>query len=98
MRGPRDTSKASWLVGALVALLQLWPPSLLAQEAPSASREPVLAAGAPSRTHLRPIVDGHRVQPRRDDMCRLLHRSSDCQDANGVNDDLLQEILGRSVP
>lgn len=50
--------------------------------------------------HLRPIVDGHHVQPRRDDMCPLLHRSSDCQDdnANGVDDDLLQEILSRSVP
>ena len=94
MRRPHDTNKASWLVGALVALLQLWATPLLAREAASASREPTQAASA------RPIVNGHRVQPRRDDMCRLLHRSSDCRDdnANGVDDDLLREILSRSVP
>ncbi len=100
MRGPRDTNKASWLVRALVALLLLWATPLLAREAASASRESAPAASAPTRMHLRPIVDGHHVQPRRDDMCPLLHRSSDCQDdnANGVDDDLLQEILSRSVP
>jgi hypothetical protein len=99
MCGPRDPNKASWLIGALVALLQLWATPLLAREAASASREPAPAASAPTRMPLRPIVDGHRVQPRRDDICNLLHRLSDCRDgnANGVDDDLLQEVLRHSA-
>ena len=100
MRGPRDPNKASWLVGALVGLLQLWATPLLAREAASASRESAPAASTPTRGHLRPIVNGRRMQPRRDDMCSLLHRSSDCRDgnANGVDDDLLREILSRAAP
>ena len=59
------------------------------------SSEAAAAVSAQAREHPRPIVDGHRVQPRRDDMCGLLHRSSDCREgsADGVDNDLLQEIL-----
>lgn len=65
-----------------------------AQQALS-SRESALALSAQTREHPRPIVDGHHVQPRRDDVCALLHRSPDCRkaSANGVDNDLLQEIL-----
>jgi hypothetical protein len=64
------------------------------------SRESVAAVSTPTRDHSRPIVDGHHVQPRRDNMCSLSQHSSDCRGgtANGVNNDLLQEILRRAAP
>jgi hypothetical protein len=65
----------------------------------SASREAAPAVSAPTRDHSRPIVDGHHVQPRRDDMCSLSQHSSDCRGgtANGVDNDLLQQILRRAA-
>lgn len=59
------------------------------------SGESAAAVSAQAREHPHLIVDGHRVQPRRDDMCGLLHRSSDCREgsADGVDSDLLQEVL-----
>ena len=70
-----------------------------AQQAPT-SRESALAAGTSTREHLRPIVDGHHVQPRRDDVCDLLPTSSDCRggNADGVDSDLFREILRRAAP
>jgi hypothetical protein len=66
----------------------------------STSRESVAAVSTPTRDHSRPIVDGHHVQPRRDDMCSLSQHSSDCRGgtANGVDNDLLQQILRRAAP
>jgi hypothetical protein len=57
------------------------------REAQQALSSRQLAAGvsAQAREHPRPIVDGHRVQPRREG------------NANDVDRDLLQEILGNAA-
>ena len=69
-----------------------------AQQAPTA-RESAPASGTSTRERLRPIVDGHHVQPRRDDVCDLLPTSSDCRGGNvgGVDSDLFREILRRAA-
>lgn len=84
----------SLVLAASLAVLLLFPAgALLAQEDASG------AAPRPSTQPFRPVVDGHHVQPRRQDMCRLLHRSLDCQTANTdtLDDDLLRETLRRSA-
>ena len=85
----------SLVLAAGVAIILLFPAGqLLAQENASGA-----AASGPSTLPFRPVVDGRHVQPRRRDMCRLLHRSFDCQRANTdtLDDDLLSEILRRSA-
>ena len=75
--------------------------ALRAAQRASTSRESAPAVSTPNREHVRPIVDGHHVQPRRDEMCSLSHRSSDCVGAAvrmGLDKDLLQEILRRAAP
>jgi hypothetical protein len=69
-----------------------------AQRVPTA-RESAPASSASSRERLRPIVDGHHVQPRHDDVCDPLP-ASDCRrgNADGVDSDLLREILRRAAP
>ena len=69
------------------------------RQAPT-SRESAPASGTSTRGRLRPIVDGHHVQPRRDDVCDLLPTSSDCGGGNAdrVESDLLREILRRAAP
>ena len=52
-----------------------------AQQA-STSRESAPTVGTSTREHSRPIVDGHHVQPRRDE-----------SGANGVDNGLFQEII-----
>jgi hypothetical protein len=84
----------SLVLAAAVAIILLLPAGpLLAQENASG------AASGPTTLPFRPVVDGHHVQPRRRDMCRLLHRSFDCQPENTdtLDDDLLSEILRRSA-
>lgn len=79
------------LAGALALSLLLDAGAALAQgHAPDAG----------SATPFRPVVNGRHVQPRRYDMCRLLHDPADCQkaDRNAGGDDLSREILGRSTP
>jgi hypothetical protein len=58
------------------------------------------ATGTSTRERSRPIVDGHHVQPRRDDLCGLLPASLDCRggDADAVDSDLFREILRRAAP
>ena len=70
-----------------------------AQQAPTA-RESAPASGTSTRERLRPIVDGHHVQPRGDDVCDRLPASSDCRGSNAdeVDGDLLREILRRAAP
>jgi hypothetical protein len=69
-----------------------------AQRAPT-SRESAPASGTSTRERLRPIVDGHHIHPRRDDVCDLLPASSDCWggNADGVDSDLFREILRRAA-
>jgi len=84
----------SLVLAAGVAIVLLFPAGpLLAQGNASG------AASGPSLLPFRSVVDGHHVQPRRQDMCRLLHRSLDCQRANTdtLDDDLLSGILRRSA-
>jgi hypothetical protein len=84
----------SLMLAAGVAIILLFPAGpLLAQGNASG------AASGPSFLPFRPVVAGHHVQPRRQDICRLLHRSLDCQRANtdALDDDLLSEILRRSA-
>jgi hypothetical protein len=70
-----------------------------AQKAPT-SRELAPATGTSAQEHLRPIVDGHHVQPRREDVCGLLPTSSDCRGGNtdGVDSDLFHDILRHATP
>jgi len=70
-----------------------------AQKAPT-SRESAAAASTATQERSRPIVDGHHVQPRRDDVCGRLPASSDCRggDADAVDNDLYREILRRAAP
>jgi len=70
-----------------------------AQKAPT-SRESAAAASTATQERSRPIVDGHHVQPRRDDVCGLLPASLDCRggDADAVDSDLFREILRRAAP
>lgn len=79
------------LAGALALLLLLDASAALAQ---------VHAPDAGSVLPFRPVVNGRHVQPRRDDMCRLLNDPADCQKADPTarGDDLFREILGRSTP
>ena len=66
----------------------------------STSSESAPAAGTSPRERSRPIVDGHHVQPRRDDVCGLLPASSNCRggDEDAVDSDLFREILRRAAP
>jgi hypothetical protein len=70
-----------------------------AQRAPT-SREPAPETGMSTRERSRPIVDGHHVQPYRDDLCGLLPASLDCRagNADAVDSDLFREILIRAAP
>ena len=63
-------------------------------------RESAPVSSTSTRERLRPIVDGHHVQPRRDDVCDLLPTASDCRggNADGVDSDLFREILRRAAP
>src|SRR5262249_24030097 len=45
----------------------------------STSPESAPATGTSTRERSRPIVDGHHVQPRRDDVCGLMPASLDCR-------------------
>jgi hypothetical protein len=84
----------SLMLAAGLATILLFPAGpLLAQGDASGP------ASGPSTLPFHPVVDGHHVQPRRQDMCRLLHRPFDCQMANidALDDDLLIEILRRSA-
>lgn len=79
--------------------------SLLIQASPlfgnAALSTPAVSGSSHSAAlRLRPIVNGHHVQPHRMEMCRLLHRLVDCQNGNtgAVDDDLLGEILRRATP
>lgn len=88
---PSRTTNTTVLAGALALLLLLDASAALAQgHAPDAG----------STLPFRPVVNGRHVQPRRHDMCRLLHDPADCQkaDRNARGDDLFDEILGRSTP
>jgi hypothetical protein len=90
---PLKSSNTLVLAGALAIGLLLPTGALVAQEdAPD-------TASRPSTLPFRPVVEGHHVQPRRHDMCELLHRSSECQKANtdALDDALLSEILRRSA-
>ena len=83
----------SLVLAAGLATILLFPAApLLAQGRAS---DP---ASGPSTQPFHPVVAGHHVQPRRQDMCRLLRRPFDCQTANmnALDDDLLGEILRRS--
>jgi hypothetical protein len=64
----------------------------------AATRQPAPNSGTSARERLRPIVDGRHVQPRRDDVCGLSHRSLDCHAANAADDHLFREILRRATP
>ena len=95
---PRYTKSAAGLV-AMLALLQ--PSPLLAQDAAAApaARPATRPMAASAQRRLQPIVDGRPVQPRRQEMCALLRRVSDCRDggADAADDDLLRDILRRSA-
>jgi hypothetical protein len=88
---PRLSTNKMALAGALVL------PLLLCAGAASAQG---LASDAGSALPFSPVVNGRHVQPRRHDMCRLLHDPTDCQkaDRNAPGDDLFRDILGRSAP
>jgi len=88
---PNRRTNTTALAGALALLLLLHAGAALAEgDAP----------GAGSALPFRPVINGRHVQPRRYDMCRLLHDATDCHKAgaNERGDDLVREILGRSTP
>ena len=88
-------------LAALVAALMLEPGSPRAAEAPlEPAAAPPPQAGTTAEGRTRAVVDGHRLQPRREDICRRLPRSPECRAANATaaDDDLLREILRRSKP
>lgn len=90
MTRPSLSTKTMVLAGALVLLL--FPAS--------AAMAQGYGPDAGSALPFRPVINGRHVQPRRYDMCRLLHDPADCQkpDRHGRADDLFGEILGRSTP
>ena len=92
MSVPLKSSNTLVLAGALAIGLLLPGGPLLAQKDASDT------APRPSPRPFHPVVDGRRMQPRRQDICRLLHHSLDCQKANtdALDDDLLRDILRRS--
>lgn len=88
---PSLSTNTMVLAGALALLLFLRAGAALAQgHAPDAG----------SALPFRPVVNGRHVQPRRYDLCRLLHHPTDCQkaDTDARGDDLFREILGRATP
>jgi hypothetical protein len=93
---PEYQRNTAWLL-ALLALPQLSPPSALAATAACATTQPIAAA---TQRRLQPIINGRHVQPRREEICTLLPRGSDCRarDAEMADDELLRDILRRSAP
>jgi hypothetical protein len=94
---PRITTGTSRLLAALVIASVSQARPLSAQDRTQALAAP---AATPSQERAHAIVDGHRVQPNTQEICRLSPRSSQCRnsEADAANDELLRDILRRSKP
>ena len=90
-----------WLAAALAVALPLQATPLLAQGSAPASPSclPIRPADASRQCRSRAIVNGHHVQPRRRDVCLLLHRVADCRDGkvDAIDEELLREIFRDSA-
>ncbi len=66
---PRYQKSAAWLVAMLALLLQLSPLSAQEAAAAPAAREATRSIAESAQRRPQPIIDGHRVQPRRAAWC-----------------------------